>query len=129
MLLLLWRPRRQDNVVPGVNTYGCSGHESPSDWRTKSLWMRAGNMTLESLQRPSHTRHIAWALQSDVLAHSSTKVFVTHAGANSLHEAAYHATLVVAVPFLGDQPHNAAKVAFLSPVRLPVQAMVIKATA
>lgn len=70
-------------------------------------------MTLKSLKLPRHIRPIAWAPQNDILAHPSTKVFVTHAGANSLHEAAYHGTPVVAVPFLGDQPHNAAKVASL----------------
>lgn len=67
-------------------------------------------MTVESLQLPPNVRPIPWAPQNDVLAHPQTKVFVTHAGANSIYEAAYHATPVVSLPFFADQPHNAAKV-------------------
>lgn len=67
-------------------------------------------MTVESLQLPRNVLPIQWAPQNDVLAHPQTKVFVTHAGSNSIYEAAYHATPVVAMPFFGDQHHNAAKV-------------------
>ncbi len=67
-------------------------------------------MTLGSLELPKHVKAIKWAPQNDVLAAQSTKVFVTHCGVNSIQESAYHGTPVVAVPFLGDQPHNAATV-------------------
>ena len=77
-------------------------------------------MTLESLHLPHNVRTIEWALQNDVLAYPSTRVFVTHAGAKSIHEAAYHGTPVVAVPIFGDQPHNAAKVCCSSQVLHPV---------
>ena len=77
------------------------------------MCMVAGNMTLQSLRLPRHVRAIQWAPQNDVLAAKATKVFVTHCGVNSLQEAAYHGTPIVAVPFLADQPYNAAKVSHL----------------
>ena len=75
-----------------------------------SIPVLEGNLTLESLQLPKHIRTTKWAPQNDVLAAPSIKVFVTHCGVNSINEAAYHGTPVVAVPFFGDQPHNAALV-------------------
>ncbi|HEX2733177.1 MAG TPA: nucleotide disphospho-sugar-binding domain-containing protein [Polyangiaceae bacterium] len=47
--------------------------------------------------------------QTAVLAH--TDAFITHAGANSLHEALFNAVPLVCVPHFGDQPQNAARVA------------------
>ena len=70
----------------------------------------SGNLTVESLQLPKHVQPIKWAPQNDILAHPATKAFITHAGANSLYEAAYHAVPVVAIPIFGDQPRNAAQV-------------------
>lgn len=51
-----------------------------------------------------------WVPQNDVLGHPAVKAFVTHAGVNSLYEAAYHAKPIVAVPLIADQPSNAAQV-------------------
>ena len=67
-------------------------------------------MTLASLKLPKHVRAIQWAPQNDILAHTGTKVFVTHGGANSVYEAAYHGIPIVALPIAAEQPHNAAKV-------------------
>lgn len=39
-----------------------------------------------------------------------TDVFVTHAGANSMHEALFYGVPLVCVPHFGDQPQNAARV-------------------
>lgn len=80
----------------------------------------SGNLTLESLQLPSNVLPIPWAPQNDILAHPATKAFVTHAGANSLYEAAYHAVPVVAIPIFADQPHNAALVTLTLPAIISV---------
>jgi len=46
--------------------------------------------------------------QTAVLEH--TDVFVTHVGANSMHEALFHGVPLVCVPHFGDQPQNAMRV-------------------
>jgi MGT family glycosyltransferase len=46
--------------------------------------------------------------QTAVLQH--TDVFVSHMGANSMHEALFHGVPLVCTPHFGDQPQNAARV-------------------
>ena len=46
--------------------------------------------------------------QTAVLAH--TDAFVTHVGANSMHEGLFHGVPLVCVPHFGDQPQNADRV-------------------
>ena len=50
-----------------------------------------------------------------MLGHFAVQAVETHAGINSLYEAAYHAIPIVAVPLVADQPENAVKVQFQSP--------------
>ena len=85
------------------------GHqnEMPSESCLRYL---AGNVTLQSLKLPAHVRVVAWAPQNDIIADEAVAAFVTHGGANSLYEAAYHGTPIVCIPFFADQPDNAAKV-------------------
>ena len=52
---------------------------------------------------------VDWLPQSDLLAHPSTKVFITHAGHNSQTEAAFWGKPVVMFPLFGDQFENALK--------------------
>lgn len=60
--------------------------------------------------KSSNVRIVSWAPQNDVLGHPNVKAFVTHAGSNSIYEAAYHAKPVVCIPLMADQLDNAAKV-------------------
>lgn len=65
---------------------------------------------MANLSIGSNIKLVDWAPQGDLLGHPAVKVFVTHAGINSVYEAAYHAKPVVAVPLIADQPENAVKV-------------------
>ncbi|VDM68828.1 unnamed protein product [Strongylus vulgaris] len=48
-----------------------------------------------------------WLPQTDLLRHSKTKAFITHAGYNSIQEAINIGMPVITVPLYGDQPRNA----------------------
>jgi len=67
-------------------------------------------MTMEALNLGTNIKLIDWAPQNDILGHPAVKAFLTHAGINSLYEAAYHGKPIVSVPLIVDQPANAAKV-------------------
>eukprot|EP00435_Cladocopium_sp_Y103_P045910 s599_g13.t1 len=49
-----------------------------------------------------------WVNQPAVLAHPSTRLFLSHCGANSLHEALAVGRPILALPFFDDQHYNAA---------------------
>ena len=57
---------------------------------------------------PKNVHFINWLPQNDILGHSNLKLFVSHCGMNSLIEATYHGTPMVAFPFYTDQHNNAA---------------------
>nr|AHX56944.1 UDP-glycosyltransferase 211B1 [Strigamia maritima] len=59
---------------------------------------------------PSNVKVIKWAPQQDLLGHPKIKGFITHGGLLSLQETVYNAVPVVAVPILGDQHSNIARV-------------------
>ncbi len=84
-------------------------------------WPTTGDMTLASLQLPNFVRPIKWASQNDILADANVRAFVTHGGAHSLYEAAYHATPVVVLPVAGDQTHNAVKVKLYHGLTMPMK--------
>ena len=69
----------------------------------------AGSTSRANLSLGSNVKLVDWVPQNDVLGHPAVKAFVTHAGVNSLYEAAYHAKPIVAVPLIADQPSNAAQ--------------------
>lgn len=62
-----------------------------------------------SLASNPHLRFMKWAPQQSILEHPSTTVHLSHCGLESAFESIASATKVLAMPFFGDQPRNAAK--------------------
>jgi glucuronosyltransferase len=56
---------------------------------------------------PSHITFTDWMPLNDLLGHPSTKLFITHAGANVQFEALYNAVPTLMFPVTGDQFYNA----------------------
>ena len=54
----------------------------------------------------SNIKVMSWIPQNDILAHNSTKVFISHTGHNGLYEAAFYGVPLVCVPIYGDQLSN-----------------------
>ncbi|RUO97111.1 hypothetical protein BC936DRAFT_140965 [Jimgerdemannia flammicorona] len=51
----------------------------------------------------------SWAPQQAILNHTSTRLFISHGGVESTHEALYTGTPLLVQPYFGDQPMNAVK--------------------
>ena len=52
-----------------------------------------------------------WIPQNDLLAHTNTKLFVTHCGNNGQYEALYHAVPMIGIPLFQDQFGNCQRMA------------------
>ncbi|XP_049948379.1 UDP-glycosyltransferase UGT5-like [Schistocerca serialis cubense] len=61
--------------------------------------------------QPDNLMVSKWLPQEAVLAHPKVRLFITQGGLQSMNEAMYHAVPFLVIPFMGDQPHIAAKVA------------------
>ncbi|KAK7865280.1 hypothetical protein R5R35_012576 [Gryllus longicercus] len=59
--------------------------------------------------QPKNVKISKWLPQSDILAHPNVKVFISHSGLLSTHEAIYRGVPVIGIPFFGDQPVNIQK--------------------
>lgn len=55
---------------------------------------------------PSNAKVVNWIPQNDLLAHNSTKVFISHTGHNSLYESGFFGVPLVCIPLFGDQFSN-----------------------
>ncbi|XP_066287580.1 UDP-glucuronosyltransferase 2C1-like [Branchiostoma lanceolatum] len=77
--------------------------------RQKVVWRYEG-------EKPAglgkNTKIMAWLPQNDLLGHSKTRAFVTHAGSNGMFEALYHGVPMVCTPLGGDQHGNAARAVY-----------------
>ncbi|KAM9694880.1 LOW QUALITY PROTEIN: UDP-glucuronosyltransferase 3A2-like [Trichechus inunguis] len=73
-------------------------------WRYKcSHWPK-------DVQLAANVKIVDWFPQSDLLAHSSIRLLVTHGGQNSIMEAIQHGMPMVGIPLFGDQPENLLRV-------------------
>ena len=69
------------------------------------LWQYSGEIP-QNLGK--NVKVVQWLPRfQDVLGHSSTKVFVSHAGLSSTQESVYHGVPMVLIPMIGDQPSRA----------------------
>ncbi|KXN73744.1 glycosyltransferase family 1 protein [Conidiobolus coronatus NRRL 28638] len=55
----------------------------------------------------SYIKALSWAPQTAILNHQNTKLFISHGGIESSHEAIHIGTPILLMPMLGDQPRNA----------------------
>ncbi|XP_008051550.1 UDP-glucuronosyltransferase 3A2-like isoform X2 [Carlito syrichta] len=58
----------------------------------------------------ANVKIVDWLPQSDLLAHPSIRLFVTHGGQNSIMEAIQHGVPMVGIALFGDQPENMVRV-------------------
>ncbi|XP_049952313.1 UDP-glycosyltransferase UGT5-like isoform X1 [Schistocerca serialis cubense] len=71
------------------------------------LWKwEAGSMP----GQPDNVMTAKWWPQQDVLAHKNMRLFITQGGLQSVNEAGYFGVPMIAIPFMGDQKHNVAKI-------------------
>ena len=68
------------------------------------LW---GGTKIENQKLPDRIKFREWLPQNDILGHNKTKLFISHAGANSQFEALYHGVPMICLPVWADQPYNA----------------------
>ncbi|KAK7865278.1 hypothetical protein R5R35_012575 [Gryllus longicercus] len=59
--------------------------------------------------QPKNVKIGKWLPQSDILAHPNVKLFISHCGLLSTHEAIYRGIPILGIPFFADQPINIRK--------------------
>jgi hypothetical protein len=76
---------------------------------TSMLDIFQSNRTINSLGFANNPDFLfeQWVPQYSVLNHTSTKLFISHAGTASTHEAVFNGVPILAHPFSSDQPANA----------------------
>lgn len=70
------------------------------------------NTNKSSVEWPPHVRAMSWLPQSALLAHNSTRLFVTHVGVKSMTESICNGMPTLIVPFCADQMVNGMYLSF-----------------
>lgn len=80
-----------------------------ADFPTTISVLNGDSIVVDSLLANAHPDFyfIPWAPQFAILNHTSTRLFISHGGAESSHEALYTGTPLLLQPYHGDQPSNA----------------------
>jgi len=60
----------------------------------------------EGVTVPKNVHVFRWLPQNDILSHPQTRLFITHCGSNSQHEALYHGVPMLGFPLFAEQPTN-----------------------
>ncbi|GAB1299240.1 UDP-glucuronosyltransferase 3A2 [Apodemus speciosus] len=74
------------------------------------LWTCKNSLWPKDVTLAPNVKIMDWLPQTDLLAHPSIRLFVTHGGMNSVNEAIQHGVPMVGIPFFGDQPENMVRV-------------------
>ncbi|XP_003925975.1 UDP-glucuronosyltransferase 3A2 isoform X2 [Saimiri boliviensis] len=74
------------------------------------IWKCQCSHLPEDVHLAANVKIVDWLPQSDLLAHPSIRLFVTHGGQNSIMEAILHGVPMVGIPVFGDQPENMIRV-------------------
>ncbi|CAM9189913.1 unnamed protein product, partial [Ectocarpus fasciculatus] len=85
---------------------GLCGERGRSAWRVLTTVAESFARELLGDQCWDNVYFAGWVPQFAVLADPVVKVFVSHCGANSVHESLFHGVPIVALPFFDDQRYN-----------------------
>ncbi|XP_017874534.1 PREDICTED: UDP-glucuronosyltransferase-like [Drosophila arizonae] len=73
------------------------------------LWTWAGNASEQLPQLPANVLVRPWLPQQDILGHRRLRLFITHGGLLSQHEAVFHGVPLLVLPVFCDHDANAAQ--------------------
>ncbi|KAI0234160.1 hypothetical protein L0F63_000251, partial [Massospora cicadina] len=105
------------NIVLEETTFATILNATSDRWRNLGTpTSHLSNFTFDK-DLSSHLLVTEWAPQQSVLAHQNTRLHLSHCGLESTFESILTSTPVIAMPFYGDQPRNAAKLSELGIAR------------